>query len=168
MIAPRAYAGAAGPVGTRAGDGQDGRTAPETVLIIDPDPDSRYMYAALLRHHGFRVVEASNGADGIMAACAVPPDLIITELLVPSGTGWKVPKLLKRDPRTAGIPILALTSRVVPGGRERALAAGCERYLAKPCEPSRLLGEVQELLAETGASEGPMGSDGMSIARDQG
>lgn len=149
MIAPPAYTGAADPAGSpevRVPEGHAGWPSPGIVLIIDPDPDSRCIYATLLRHLGYRVAEARNGVHGILAAREQQPDLIVTELFVPSGRGWKVPELLKRDPRTAEIPIVALTAHALPGDEERALSAGCDRYLAKPCEPLRLLQEIRRML----------------------
>ena len=117
-----------------------------TVLLVDPHEDSRIIYAALLRHSGYRVLEAKNGVEGILLAREHRPDLIVTELFVPSAHGWKVPELLKHDPRTSHIPILALTACTFTTGEERAWSAGCDGFLAKPCEPSRVVEEVQRLI----------------------
>jgi two-component system cell cycle response regulator DivK len=117
-----------------------------TVLLVDPDEDNRFIYATLLRHCGYRVLEAKNGVEGILLARERRPDVIVTELFVQSAHGWKVPELLKKDPRTAQIPILALTAYAFTTDEERAWAAGCDGFLAKPCELSRVVEELQRLV----------------------
>ena len=116
------------------------------VLIIDPDPSSRDIYGALLRHERYQVIEATNGAQGILLARERQPDVILTELFVPDGDGWHIPGLLRADSRTAAIPILAVTTHAGPDAEERAFSAGCDRYLRKPCEPDAVLEEVRRLL----------------------
>lgn len=117
-----------------------------TVLLVDPHEDSRFINATMLRYHGYRVLEAKNGAEGILLARVERPDLIVTELFVPSARGWKVPELLKGDPRTARIPILALTAFAFLADEQRAWSAGCDGFLTKPCEPARVVQEVQRLV----------------------
>lgn len=119
--------------------GRAGRSEEQTsVLLVDPDEDSRSIYAALLRHHGFLVLEAEDGAQGILLARLERPDVIATELFVPSASGWELPELLKGDLRTARIPILALTAYAFEADEQRAWSAGCDGFLAKPCEPARM------------------------------
>jgi two-component system cell cycle response regulator DivK len=135
--------------------------AEKTVLLVDPDEDNRFIYATLLRHSGHRVLEAKNGVEGVLLAREHRPDLIVTELFVPSARGWKVPEMLKRDPRTSQIPILALTAYAFTTDEERAWSAGCDGFLAKPCEPYRVVEEVQRLveipstLPDDGAAASP-------------
>ena len=117
------------------------------VLLVDPDEDNRSIYATLLRHFGYLVIEAKNGVEGILLAREHRPDLIVTELFVSTARGWKVPEMLKGDARTAAIPILALTAYAFTTDEERAWSAGCDGYLAKPCEPARVVEEVQRLVA---------------------
>lgn len=123
-----------------------------TVLLVDPDEDSQNINAALLRHCGYRVLQARNGVEGILLARKERPDLIVTELFVPSARGWKVPELLRRDHRTAQIPILALTAYAFTTDEERAWSAGCDGFLSKPCEPSRVMQEVRRLLTRSNKS----------------
>lgn len=128
----------------------DAPAGQKTVLLVDPGEDHRFVYATLLRHRGYRVVEAKNGVEGILLARAHRPDLIMTELFIRSARGWKVPEMLKGDPRTARIPILAFTAHAFTTDEERARSAGCEGFLAKPCEPSRVVEEVQRLVGTAG------------------
>jgi two-component system cell cycle response regulator DivK len=124
----------------------DPQAVQKTVLLVDADEDNRFIYATLLRHCGYRVLEAKNGVEGILLAREHRPDVIVTELFVQSAHGWKVPELLKQDSRTAQIPILALTAYALTTDEERAWSAGCDGFLAKPCEPSRVVEEVQRLV----------------------
>lgn len=125
----------------------DPPTAKPVVLLVDPDKDNRQIYATWLRHCGYGVLEAKNGVEGILLAREHQPDVIVTELFVPTTRGWKVPEVLKRDPRTAKIPILALTAYAFATDEERAWSAGCDGFLSKPCEPSRVAEEVRRLVA---------------------
>lgn len=129
-------------VETSFGAGRRDAAIPQLVLLIDPDEDSRRIYGTLLRHQGYRVLEATQGIDGILKARAHQPDLILTELFVPTAQGWKVPELLREDPRTADIPVIALTTYARSADAEAAHMSGCIAFLAKPCEPTRVLEEV--------------------------
>ncbi len=122
-----------------------------TVLIVEDNEDNRIVYSTILRHHGFRVSEALDGEEGIAKARAERPDLILMDISIPLIDGWEVTQMLKREPATGHIPIIALTAHAMPGDRERALEVGCDAYLAKPCEPRAVLAEVNRLLARSAA-----------------
>lgn len=118
-----------------------------TVLIVEDNEDNRIVYSTILRHHGFRVAEALDGEEGIAKARAELPDIILMDISIPVIDGWEVTQTLKRDDLTRHIPVVALTAHAMPGDRERAIAVGCDGYLAKPCEPRAVLAEVNRLLA---------------------
>lgn len=121
-------------------------TVQKSVLLVDPDEDNRLIYTTLLRHRGYRVLEAKDDGEGMLLAREHRPDLIMTELFVATAHGWRLPEMLKQDASTAQIPILALTAHAFTTDEERAWTAGCDGFLAKPCEPSRVLAEVQRLV----------------------
>ena len=129
------------------------------VLLIDSDPDSRHVYAMLLRHEGYEVSEATSGAEGVLRARELQPDVIVTELFVPTPGGWKVPELLRQDPRTAETPLIALSTHAFPEDEAGARAAGCNAYLAKPCEPSSLLREIERWLGGPREAARPVSSE---------
>lgn len=118
-----------------------------TVLIVEDNEDNRIVYSTILRHHGFRVSEALDGEEGISKAREELPDIILMDISIPVIDGWEVTQTLKRDELTRHIPVVALTAHAMPGDRERAIAVGCDGYLAKPCEPRAVLAEVNRLLA---------------------
>ena len=120
---------------------------PQTVLIVEDNEDNRIVYSTMLRHFGFAVDEAENGAEGILKARANLPDVILMDIAIPLVDGWEAVQRLKKDPTTAHIPIVALTAHAMPADRERAIQVGCDGYLAKPCEPRAVVEEVRRLLA---------------------
>jgi CheY-like chemotaxis protein len=119
----------------------------QTVLIVEDNEDNRIVYSTMLRHFGFAVDEAENGAEGILKARSNLPDVILMDIAIPLVDGWEAVQRLKKDPTTAHIPIVALTAHAMPADRERAIQVGCDGYLAKPCEPRAVVEEVKRLLA---------------------
>jgi CheY-like chemotaxis protein len=115
-----------------------------SVLVVDDDRDARVMYRMYLRHAGCKVRTARDGHDAITAANAWTPDVIVMDLMMPALDGWTASKWLKSSPTTAHIPIIALSA--APSAREDARAAGCDAFLAKPCQPDLLWWEIQALL----------------------
>lgn len=110
-----------------------------TVLLIDPDPDSLNIYALVLEHHGFTVHCAASSEQGFQMACDVQPDLVVLEPFASAVGGKGLTELLRGEARTAHLPVLLITA--VPAAAEGR--AGC---LVKPCQPRRLLQEVQRRL----------------------
>jgi CheY-like chemotaxis protein len=116
------------------------------VLIVDDVEDNRRVYAMFLEHRGFDVESAADGRQALRKARAFLPDVIVMDLAIPGIDGWETTRRLKRDGRTQGIPVIALTGYVVGGARERARQAGCDAFLTKPCLPDRLVREIRRLL----------------------
>jgi len=121
------------------------------ILIVEDSFDNRMIYRDLLRHAGFDVIEASNGRKGVERALSDQPDLILMDLSMPVMDGWQAVRHLKSDPRTASIPVLALTAHVVvDGDYGNAAEAGFARYLTKPIEPKDVL---REIIAQIGTAD---------------
>lgn len=121
-----------------------------SVLLIDPDGDSREIYSTLLGHNGYQVFVASDPDEGLSAARVVLPAVIVTELFVRTLEGWRVLDSLKSDAATAGIPVIALSAYVLPDDRRRARLA--DVFLPKPCKVECVLREVARLCAARGKS----------------
>jgi CheY-like chemotaxis protein len=119
---------------------------PKTVLLVEDNEDNRIVYSTILQHFGYRVMEALNGEEGIAKARAEKPDLILMDISIPIIDGWEATQVLKRDPDTKHIPIIALTAHALASDREKAMEVGCDSYLAKPCEPKAVVSEVQKFL----------------------
>jgi CheY-like chemotaxis protein len=111
------------------------------------------MYAEFLSYSGFRVLEATNGAEAIALAHEHLPDLVVMDLSLPVLDGWEATRRLKADPRTRHIPVVALTGHALEGHWNDARAAGCDAFLAKPCLPDRLLDTVRSMLGEEPSPE---------------
>ena len=118
------------------------------VLVAEDNEDNRIIAATMLRHSGYRVVEATTGAEAMHIARTANPALILMDVGMPDIDGWSATRELKNDPKTQHIVILAFTAHALPGDREHARNAGCDGYLAKPVEPLRLAREVGRALAD--------------------
>lgn len=122
-----------------------------TVLLVEDNEDNRIVYATILDYRGFRVYEASNGEEGIRLARETLPDAILMDISIPIIDGWTATEMLKKDPETAHIPIIALTAHALASDREKAFAIGCAGYLSKPCEPRTVVAEVERVIGERAA-----------------
>jgi two-component system, cell cycle response regulator DivK len=116
------------------------------ILIAEDKPSSRELIRILLEANGHIVHESSDGEEALQKARQYLPDLIILDLQMPKLDGWGVAAELRKHPKFSRIPILALTASAMPADRDRALAAGCSAYLAKPVDFNFLRAEVERLL----------------------
>ena len=114
----------------------------KTVLLVEDNEDNRFIYATALRYVGYEVIEAVSGRQGIERAREQMPDLILMDISIPDVDGWEATIVLKADPLTRHIPIIAVTAHVLPGDERRSMEAGCDGYLAKPVSPATLIAEV--------------------------
>jgi two-component system, cell cycle response regulator DivK len=106
--------------------------ADELVLIVDDNEKNMRLARDVLRFAEFRTLEAASGSEGIAIAIAHLPDVILMDIRLPDMNGTDAARQLKEDARTAGIPIVALTSFAMKGDREWFLAASFDGYLEKP------------------------------------
>src|SRR5215218_4049270 len=120
--------------------------ARQRVLLVDDYPDAREMYSEYLKYSGFDVVEAANGVEALQRAIDHTPDIILMDLSLPVMDGWEATRRLKADPRTAGIPVVALTGHALSGTNEGAVKAGCDAFVTKPCLPEDLVKEIRRVL----------------------
>jgi CheY-like chemotaxis protein len=117
------------------------------VLVVDDFPDGRELAVDILSVAGMHAVEAADGLSALERAFELIPDAIVMDLALPGLNGWDVVRRLKEDPRTCHIPVVALTAHALQAYRDRALEAGCDAFLAKPCAPRALVAEVRRILA---------------------
>ena len=113
-----------------------------TILLVEDNEDNRRIYSTILTHAGYRVLEATDGEQGIALAMSEIPDLILMDVSIPKINGWDATRQLKANPATMGIPIIALTAHALASDREKATDVGCDGYIAKPAEPRAVLAEV--------------------------
>ncbi len=117
------------------------------ILIIDDEMQIQTLIKELLNHDDFIFEAARDGADGVARAKAVPPDLIITDLMLPKMHGFEVIRILKADPATAGIPIIVLSAKVYVPDRRKALDLGANDFLEKPFNIDELTSVIERHLA---------------------
>lgn len=112
------------------------------ILVVEDFLDAREMYCEYLVYQGFRAAGAADGAAAIQAARELRPDLILMDLALPGIDGWDAAKILKSEPETSPIPIIALTGHAMREHEQRARGAGCDAFLTKPCMPDDLVREI--------------------------
>ena len=121
----------------------------QKILIIEDNEMNRDMLSRRLARHGYEVVVAVDGAEGLARARDERPALILMDMSLPVIDGWEATRRLKADPETAAIPIIALTAHAMTSDRDKALEAGCDGYETKPVELPRLLEAMEKLLGTT-------------------
>jgi len=122
------------------------------VLVVDDFEDNRAMYVEYLQYQGFRVAEAVNGEQAVAQATSLLPAVIVMDLSLPVMDGWEATRRIKANESTAKIRVIALTGHAEPAHAKKALDAGCDDFVAKPCLPEHLLAKVREHLEVVGGA----------------
>jgi len=122
-----------------------------SVLIVDPDADSRAFYRELLGLEGLTVVEAADGREAMTQALINPPALVMTELVMPFVDGYSLCQVLRADAATRGVPIVMITTDSRDAAQRLARSAGADGVLVKPAPVDRILAEVRRLLLSSSA-----------------
>jgi len=113
------------------------------VLIAEDDPGSRWALSTLLRKLGHDCAVACDGREAMAKVEAFAPQAIVMDLMMPVLTGLEATRLLKADPRTRAIPIVALSANVTGSGAREARRAGCDAFLTKPLALPDLLATLR-------------------------
>ena len=116
------------------------------ILLVEDFEDAREMYRDYLEFAGFRVATAGDGRSAIDQARSLKPDLILMDLSLPGIDGWEATRILKSDPATSHLLIVALSAHALAAEGERARVAGCDGFIAKPCLPPDLVTEIGRYL----------------------
>ncbi|HEY1609815.1 MAG TPA: response regulator [Paraburkholderia sp.] len=126
------------------------------ILVIEDNPANLKLATLLLHKAGHVVTSARTAEDGLIAARAEEPDLILMDVQLPGMSGLDATRLLKQDPATQYIPVIAVTALAMKGDEERIRTAGCDGYLAKPLRYQQLWESITALLArrELGNADG--------------
>jgi two-component system, cell cycle response regulator DivK len=115
----------------------------ELVLIVDDNEKNLRLARDVLRAAGFRTIEATTGREAVEVATEQQPNVILMDIRLPDIDGTEAAARLKAEPRTARIPIVALTSLAMKGDRERFIASGFDGYLEKPISVRELPDQVR-------------------------
>src|SRR5258708_16410806 len=113
------------------------------VLYIEDNFQNKRLIKKVLQAKGYEVLEAEDGLQGIALAARERPDLILMDINMPGMDGMEATSRLKSSPDLSHIPIIALTANAMRGDRERIMAAGCDDYLQKPVDNTKLVELVE-------------------------
>ena len=111
------------------------------ILIVEDNPLNMELATDILHAAGHKVLQAEDAYQAIVLARSEKPALILMDVSLPGMDGLVATTILKRDPQTSDIPVIALTAHAMKGDKERALAAGCDDYFTKPID-ARVLVEA--------------------------
>jgi CheY-like chemotaxis protein len=117
-----------------------------TILLVEDNELNRDMLSRRLTRKGFEIVFAIDGEECMDALASGNPDLILMDINLPGRDGYELTREIKANPKTADIPVIALTAHAMSGDREKSMAAGCDDYDTKPVDLKRLLGKIHGLL----------------------
>ena len=117
------------------------------VLVVEDNAANMKLAALLLRNAGHAVLCATDAETGLTLARAERPDLILMDIQLPGMDGFAATAMLKQDPATAGIPVIALTAMAMKEDQEKSQAAGCDAYISKPLRYQELYAAIDALLA---------------------
>ena len=122
------------------------------ILLVEDNEMNRDMLSRRLQRKGYTVVMAHDGEQGLALAKSENPDLILMDISLPKMDGWQVTSLLKSNPETKSIPVIALTAHALSTDRQKAFEIGCDDYDTKPVEFGRLSEKIEQLLVEKSVS----------------
>jgi len=120
----------------------------KTILVVEDDELNMKLIRALLQMGQFRFLEAQNAEMGLQFAREEKPDLILMDIQLPGMDGLAATGILKQDPSTQKIPVVALTSYAMRGDEEKARAAGCDDYISKPIDTREFLDRIRKLVQD--------------------
>lgn len=118
-----------------------------TVMVVDDYADTRRVVRWMLEQKGYRVLEAGDGRQAVDAARAERPDLILMDLTMPHVDGFEAARTIRGSEGLAQVPIIAVTAHDMASSREGAHAAGCDLFISKPIDFSRLNVLIEKLLS---------------------
>lgn len=118
------------------------------VLIVEDNPTNMTLAVFLLQSAHYEVLSATDAEAGLTLAREEKPDLILMDIQLPGMDGLQATGLLREDPATRSIPVIALTALAMKGDEERIRAAGCAGYIAKPLDYKRFLSAVSAQLTK--------------------
>jgi CheY-like chemotaxis protein len=118
------------------------------ILLVEDSDANRDMLTRRLERRGFRVCGAADGPTGVAMAGTEIPDLILMDVALGAMDGWEATRRIKANPKTANIPIIALTAHALATDRDKSVEVGCSDFDTKPVDLLRLLGKIEKCLAK--------------------
>lgn len=118
------------------------------ILIVEDNPQNRYLVSFLLEQQGYELSIAEDGAQALEMLEGDAPDLILMDMQLPKIDGYEATRRIKADERLRDIPLVALTAHSMRRDEQRAIDAGCDEFVTKPVDADGLLALVGRLLGE--------------------
>lgn len=122
-----------------------------TLLLVEDNEMNRDAISRLLERRGFTVITGEDGEQGLQLCLERQPDLVLMDVGLPGIDGYEATRRIKADPRTARIPVVALTARALTSDQQEAMGVGCDDYDTKPVDLVRLVGKINALLGPAAA-----------------
>ena len=117
----------------------------KTVLVIEDNEINMKLVTAILSREGYRVVGTESAEKGLLLTQSEKPHIVLMDIKLPGMDGLEATRLIKSDPDTAGIPVVALTAHAMESDTERARNAGCDAVITKPIELKTFIAMVRSL-----------------------
>jgi two-component system cell cycle response regulator DivK len=122
------------------------------ILLVEDHEEIWDFLSRRLKRRGYDVILAHDGQEAVDKTRSERPDVVLLDMNLPVMDGWTAAGILKADPDTATVPLIALTAHAMSGDRDKALEAGCDDYHPKPVDFSRLLSQIDAALASAASS----------------
>ncbi len=120
------------------------------VLIVDDSPTEIFAFKRMLEEQGYEVISANNAEDGVTLAKKELPNLVLMDVVMPGMNGFQATRKIAKDPMTAHIPVIMITTKDQETDRIWAMRQGARDYVVKPPVASELLAKIRALLSEVG------------------
>ena len=117
------------------------------ILVVEDNEQNRVLMRQIFTHHGYEVLEATDGLTGLEMARVHMPDLVLLDIQMPVMNGYMVIRELRNTPELKKVKVIAVTSFAMKGDREKALEAGFDEYVTKPIDTRKFPELVKELLS---------------------
>ena len=121
------------------------------ILVIEDSPVNMALTVAILENAGHVVLQADHAGEGMEMARRERPDLVLMDIQLPDIDGLAATRMLKSDPRTAHLPVIALTAFAMKGDEDDTRAAGCDGYVTKPIRYKEFLAEMDAVMKRRAA-----------------
>ncbi len=117
----------------------------ETVLVVDDSPTDTHVLSEMLQKHGYSVITASSGEEGIETARAQKPDLVLMDVVMPGMSGFEATRAIAKDKETGGIPVIICTTKDQETDKAWGLRQGASDYVVKPVQEAELMAKINAI-----------------------
>ena len=117
-----------------------------SILIVDDSPTEIHVLQTMLEKHGFDIMTASSGEEGIEVTKSEKPDLVLMDVVMPGMNGFQATRKISKDPETSTIPIIIVTTKDQKTDRMWGMKQGAKDYVTKPAQESELIDKINTAL----------------------